>query len=77
VVKSLKLILNFGDIKNYNQLKELLIKISKIEKEFHYKEQLYDFFNQKDIMKYLNSLLDPKKNGFKMGIENLEKDKEV
>jgi hypothetical protein len=28
-------------------------------------------------MKYLNSLLDPKKNGFKMGIENLEKDKEV
>lgn len=62
---------------NYKQLKELLIEISKLSIDDYPREKYYNFFNQKDIMKHLNNVLDPKKNGFQMGIENLKNSKEV
>lgn len=68
--------------KNYEQLKDVLIQISKLNKEDwltigHNSALYYLFFDQKDIMKHLNDVLDPDKNGFKIGINNISENKEV
>jgi hypothetical protein len=65
--------------RTYEQLKDILIQISELPEDGfkQIRDKYYEFFNKKDIIKHLNDILSPKKNGFSMGIENLKKEREV
>jgi len=65
------------DDRSYDSLVDGLIKLSKISDTTKQSNLVSLIIDSDDVMKHLDEILDPKRNGFKMGYKGLEDDVEV
>ena len=65
------------DDRSYDSLVDGLIKLSKISDTTKQSNLVSLIINSDDVMKHLDKILDPKRNGFKMGYKGLDDDVEA